>query len=84
MLYRFDHTQAGFTDEEWEDVSRGDKVIIRDWYLHGGDKEQVMLFNYYETDRQIRRAVNFYELRSRPLLQISLASFSIPVFNTAV
>lgn len=83
MLFNFDHREAGYTDDEWESIPRTDKVIIRDWHLHGGDKDQVMLFNFYETDRKIRRAVDIYELREKPLLQISLASLSLPFGNPA-
>lgn len=76
MLFNFDYIAAGFKEEEWEDIPRPYKVIIRDWHVHRGDSDQVMLFNYYDTDQQIRRAENIYELRMKPMLQISLANFS--------
>lgn len=78
MLFNFEPETVGFYDEEWELIPRTDKVIIRDFFLHGGDKDQVMLYNFYETDKKIRNAVNLYELRARPRLQLSLASFSLP------
>lgn len=78
MFYNFNPSEAGFSDETWDAIPRTDKVIVRDWYLNGGNNDDTMLYGFYETDFSIRSAVNKYELRARPRIQISLAHFHLP------
>lgn len=73
MIFNFPFEDVGFDEEEWETIPRGDRCIIRDFHLNGGDTDQTAMFGYYETDRQIRKAVNMYHLRARPLLRLNVA-----------
>jgi len=76
MFLNFDHRVVDFEDEEWEEISRTDKVIIRSWFLHSGDNDQAALAEYYETDRSVRDAVKNYGLIDRIRNVNYLASFS--------
>lgn len=78
MFYNFEPSEAQFSDEEWDTIPRTDKVIIRDWYLNGCNNDQTMMYGFYETEFKVRRAVDKYELRARPRVQLSLASFRLP------
>lgn len=77
MFYRFPYHQAGFTDDEWELMPRGDRVLVRDYYLNGRDTDQTMLYDEFETDYQPRRAVQRYQLERRPDVSIRLEHFCI-------
>lgn len=61
----FPYLLLGFSEEEWFDVPRTDKVIIKDWFIFRGNIEGVMRENFYETDFKIRRARDRYSLRNR-------------------
>lgn len=76
MFLSFAYHQAGFTDEQWEEIPRTDRVIIRDFFLNGRDVDQTMLYNYYETDSKVRKAVKRYDLKTRMMPHFSLADFS--------
>lgn len=78
MFFNFDHAEADFTDEQWDDIPRTDKVIIRDFFLNDCNVDQTMLYGYYETDFKVRQAVHKYELRARPRIALSLARFHLP------
>lgn len=76
MFLTFDHTAIGFNNETWEEVPRIHKIIIRDWLLHKKDTDATMMYNYYETDSTIRKAIAVHELKKRCESQNSLAAFS--------
>ncbi len=81
MFYDFPYLKAGFKEEEWEEVPRTDKVIIKAFYMNEGDLDQTMLSEFYETDRKVRGAVKTYGLFSRPFVQVKLADLHIPFCN---
>lgn len=83
MFFNFPYESIGFSEEEWEDVSRTDKLIIRDFYLNGCDKDQTMLFGFYETDRKVRTAIKKYNLPQRVHPQLSVAMFNFACLNPA-
>ena len=66
MFYRFPFYQAGFTEEEWEEMPRGNKVIVRDYFLNKKDREQCLLYGEFETVYQVRKVEKYYDLESRP------------------
>ncbi len=77
MLYRFPFHLAGFTEDEWETMPRGDRVLVRDYYLNGRDTDQTMLYGEFETDYQPRKVSRKYKLEERPDVFISLDHFFI-------
>lgn len=77
MFYRFPYHQAGFSDEEWEVMPRGDRVLVRSYYLNGRDTDQTMLFDEFDTDYQPRKVARKYKLETRPDVFISLDHFFI-------
>ncbi len=64
-MFDFPYLIAGFTEDEWFDVPRTDKVIIKDWYIFHGNMDFVMRENFYETDGKIRKARDRYGLRNK-------------------
>ncbi len=78
MFYSFPYLQAGFSHDEWDDVPRTDKVIVRDYFMNEGNCEQASLFGFYDTDRSVRGAIKKYDLHKRPFVQVTLASIHIP------
>lgn len=68
----FPYLSAGFEEDEWYDIPRTDKLIIRDFYLMDGNKDRMVNFGFYESDRSVRGAMKMYALPLRPVLQLSL------------
>lgn len=77
-MFDFPYLMAGFKEDEWESISRGDKVMVRDYHLHGGNVERASFFGFFETDRSMREVRTKYDLREKPLLLINLASLINP------
>lgn len=77
MFHHFDYFRYGFTDEEWDEIPRVDKVIIRDYALNGGDRDQTMWYGYYETIYQVRKAEKEYHLDRRPKIHFSYTDFNL-------
>ncbi len=77
MFYRVPHTALGFSEDEWDTMNRGDRVIIRDYYLNGGDREQTSLYCEYDTIYQVRKVERKYNLEQRPKLVIRFTNFQL-------
>lgn len=75
MFLRFPFHDIGFSDDEWEELPRGDRVLIRDYYLNGKDSEQTLLYAEYDTAYQVRKIERRYELKSRPEIHFVLSDF---------
>ena len=77
MLFDFNFKEVGFSDEEWEEIPRTSKCVIRSYYLNGRDKEETMLYEFLQTDWKVRQTINRYHLKERPVPRISLADFCL-------
>ena len=78
MFYNFPYQLAGFSHEDWEELPRGDRVIIRDYYLNGMSWEQTLIYDEYETSYQVRKVEIERKLEERPKISIRVADFRIP------
>lgn len=78
VFLSFPHADAGFSDEEWDSMSRVDRVITRDYFLNGCDREQTLLFGEYQTVFQVRKVERQYDLEHRPKPELSIACFHFP------
>jgi len=76
MIYNFPYWQAGFHDEEWEDMPCGHKRIIRDFYLNSMEETSTILYDFFDTDFSIRRTVKRYGLNDREKVPVSVADFN--------
>lgn len=65
---------------EWDAIPRGDKAIIRDYYLNGTDTDQTAIYGFWETTHQVRKAEKTYELENRPKLYITAETFRLPLY----
>lgn len=77
MFYTFPYWDAGFSEEEWENMPRGDKVLIRDYYLNGRNAIRTVLYDEYMSDYQMDKMHRQYHLEGRPNVCISIDSFNI-------
>ena len=69
----FPYIVADFRHDEWEEIPRTDKLIIRDYYLLKGNLDQIMNWSFYETDRKIRGAMKTYVINKRPKFDFAIA-----------
>jgi len=77
VFYRFPFESAGFTQGEWNEMPRGNKMIIKQYYLNDRDDDQTALYAEYETMHQVWRVKNEYNMDARPDVRISFADFNI-------
>lgn len=78
MFYRFPYIAVGFSDEEWEGMPRGHRVLIRDWYLNGRDRDQTLLYDEFDTYSQVWRIEKKYKLKERPIVKINVWDLNVP------
>lgn len=76
MFLHFDYLQAGFTDEEWDQMPRRDRVLVRDYQLNGGDADQTAMYAEYDTAFQVEKVEKRYNLKKRPLVYFTFADFN--------
>jgi len=74
LFWDFPHEEVGFTMWQWDEVPRGDKAIIRDYYLNHKDRELTSIYGFWDTIHQVRKAEKQYELEKRPCIDIQLCS----------
>lgn len=77
MFLDFRHRDLGFSDEEWEDMPRTHKVLIRDFALNGYDDIRTVLYDSYESDYELNKVKRVYQLSRRPRVQFSVQDFTI-------
>jgi len=77
MFYSLPYQDLGFSDEEWEEVTSGDKRLIRDWVLNGRNETRTVLYDEYIDDSKIRKVIHQYKLTERPHIQLTYSSFTI-------
>ncbi len=68
--FRYDH--VGFTDEDWDEITRGDKMIIRDYYLNHRDITCTQLYSFYSKPDKVEKVERAYHLSYRPPLFIDI------------
>ena len=77
MFWMLPYQKVGFSEEEWENIPRGDRCIIRDYYLNDCDREETLKYSYYQTMHQVRMVERKYDLESRPLLSIRIEELTL-------
>ena len=77
MFFEFPYQKVGFSSKEWSLIPSGVKRIIRDYYLNGMDQIELEKYEYLKTDFSIRRAINKYRLRARPVLIVRAQDVSL-------
>jgi hypothetical protein len=77
MFFQLPYKQLGFTDEEWEEITPGDRRLIRDWELNGRNELRTVLYNDYIDDSKIRKVLHHYQLRERPQIKLTFSSFNL-------
>ncbi len=79
VFYSFPYQLAGFTHDEWEAMPRGDRVLIRDYYLNGEDADQTAIYNEYETMHQVWKIKRDHNMDTRPNIKITYSDLHIVV-----
>lgn len=77
MFYKLPYEALGFTLEEWDDVTPGDRRLIRDWVLNGRNETRLVLYDEYQDDSKIRKVIHQYKLNERPQIHLTYSSFTI-------
>ena len=72
MLRDFPFEEMGFSEEEWWDIPRPYRCIIRDWCLFDGNEGMIVEWEGYQSDSSIRFADNCYHLSKRPKASFSM------------
>ena len=74
-FYETPYREMGFRDDQWEEVTSGDKRLIRDWIFNGYNDLQVVIYDDYRDDTRIRMLRQKYSLDERPKIHINWTSF---------
>lgn len=76
MFPCFPFCKIGFNAEEWLDIPRNDRVLIRDWYMCDRDETHTTIWDEYESEWTIRKTVRLYDLENRPVVQFDSTTLS--------
>ncbi len=74
MFFELPHQQLGFMDSEWDEMTPGDKRLIRDFALNGYNETRTVLYDHYEDDTRLRKVIHKYDLNNRPKIHVSFTS----------
>ena len=77
MFYELQYRDLGFREDEWEDITAGDKRLIRDWVLNGYSDMRVVLYDEYLDDTRIKKLRQKYQLDERPKIKVSLTQIHL-------
>ena len=77
MFFDLDNNKLGFDNYNWAMMPKGDRRIIRDYVLNGFDRDETLLYGFYDTMYQVRRVEKDYNLEERPRVQVSYGDFAI-------
>lgn len=75
MFFNLRYDLLGFSDNEWWNMTRGDKCLVRDYVLNGYDETQTLMYDEYESARQVRHVTKKYDLEKRPRIALSHSDF---------
>ena len=68
LFSAFPFFKIGYSAEEWLDIPRNDRVLIRDWYMLDRDETATTVWDEYESEWTIRKVIRTYDLEARPKL----------------
>ena len=69
--------EKAFSKEEWYSMTGQDRRFIRDYYLCGRDEYDVLMYDFYETNRQMGKINEKYNLEERADITIELKDFCV-------
>jgi hypothetical protein len=76
MLPAFPFYKIGFNAEEWLDIPRNDRVLIRDWYMCDMDETHTTIWDEYESEWTINKAKRLYNLETRPVVHFEATTMT--------
>ena len=74
IFWDFPFEQA-FAKDEWFSMTAQDRRFIRDYYLCNKDDGDTLMYDFYETNYQMTKMNEKYNLKERPPVHIELRDF---------